>query len=106
MTNGDDKVHHLGGRRPYTFGGGFHAPPGSESGHKSMKKLAVAVAAATLMGVGPAAEQAARTSGAQAPANAPKLSPSHSSAQPESTAARKPASSSATKSTAPSALSA
>ena len=71
-----------------------------------MKKLAVAVAAAALMGVGPAAEQAARTSGAQAPANAPKLSPSRSSAQPESTAARKPASSPATKSNATSGLSA
>jgi len=65
-----------------------------------MKKLAVAVAAAALMSVGPAAEQAARTSGAQTPGDAPKLSPSHSSAQPASTASRRPASSSANKSTA------
>jgi mono/diheme cytochrome c family protein len=57
-----------------------------------MQKLAVAVAAAALLSVGPSAEQAAQTGGAPAPASAPRPAPSHSSTQPTARkAATKPA---------------
>jgi mono/diheme cytochrome c family protein len=56
-----------------------------------MKKLAVAVAAAALLSAGSAAEQAAQTSGAQAPDAALKPAPSHPSTQPAATADRKAA---------------
>jgi mono/diheme cytochrome c family protein len=54
-----------------------------------MQKLAVAVAAAALLSVGPAAEQTAQSGSAQAPATAPTLAPSHPSTQPAPAAARK-----------------
>jgi len=63
-----------------------------------MKKLAVAVAAAALLSVGPAAEQASTSPGAQAPDAAPKPAASHPSTRPASIA-HKPTPSS-TKSTA------
>jgi hypothetical protein len=70
-------------------------------GQKSMKKLAVAVAATALIGAGAAAQQAAQSASAQPPAAPPTLAASHPSTKLGAGPATKPALAPSTKAGAP-----
>jgi cytochrome c553 len=79
MTNCDDKVHHSERCGPILNETAYALRNLVPILGKSMKKLAVAMAATALLGAVAAAEQAAQPRQAQAPAAPPKMARSHPS---------------------------
>src|SRR6185436_12166796 len=73
MTNWDDKVHHSERRGPILNETAYALRNLVPILGKSMKKLAVAMAATALLGAVAAAEQTAQPRQAQAPAAPPKM---------------------------------